>query len=42
MYVHSMRIELAKFILVGTSISYQATGDAGHQVLNTVIQAGSY
>ena len=26
-YVHSVRIELAKFILVGTRITYQATGD---------------
>ena len=28
-YVHSVRIEPAKLILVGTRISYQATGDAG-------------
>ena len=28
-YVHSVRIELAKLILVGTRITYQATGDAG-------------
>ena len=28
-YVHSVRIELAKLILVGTRIIYQATGDAG-------------
>ena len=27
-YVHSVRIELAKLILVGTRITYQATGDA--------------
>ena len=27
--VHSVRIELAKLILVGTRITYQATGDAG-------------
>ena len=27
-YVHSVRIELAKFISVGTRITYQATGDA--------------
>ena len=27
-YVHSGRIELAKLILVGTRITYQATGDA--------------
>ena len=27
--MHSVRIELAKFILVGTRIIYQATGDAG-------------
>ena len=26
--VHSVRIELAKLILVGTRITYQATGDA--------------
>ena len=26
-YVHSVRIELAKFILVGTRITYQATGE---------------
>ena len=29
-YVHSVRIELAKLILVGTRITYQATGDAGY------------
>ena len=28
-YVHSVRIELAKLILVGTRITYQATGDSG-------------
>ena len=28
-YVHSVIIELAKLILVGTRITYQATGDAG-------------
>ena len=28
-YVHSVRIELAKLILVGTRITYKATGDAG-------------
>ena len=28
-YVHSVRIELAKWILVGTRTTYQATGDAG-------------
>ena len=28
-YVHSVKIELTKFILVGTRITYQATGDAG-------------
>ena len=27
-YVHSVIIELAKLILVGTRITYQATGDA--------------
>ena len=26
-YVHSVRIELAKLILVGTRMTYQATGD---------------
>ena len=31
--MHSVRIELAKLILVGTRITYQTTGDihAGHQ-----------
>ena len=28
-YVHSVIIELVKLILVGTRITYQATGDAG-------------
>ena len=28
-YAHSVRMELAKLILVGTRITYQATGDAG-------------
>ena len=28
-YMHSVRIELAKLILVSTRITYQATGDAG-------------
>ena len=27
-YVHSVRIELTKLILVGTKITYQATWDA--------------
>ena len=27
--MYSVRIELAKLILVGTRITYQATGDAG-------------
>ena len=27
--MHSVRIELAKLILAGTRITYQATGDAG-------------
>ena len=27
--MHSVRIELAKLILVGTRMTYQATGDAG-------------
>ena len=29
-HVHSVRIELAKLILVGTKMTYQATGDAGN------------
>ena len=28
-YVHSLRIELTKVILVSTRITYPATGDAG-------------
>ena len=28
--MHSVRIELAKLILVGTRITYLATGDAGY------------
>ena len=28
--MHSVRIELAKLILVGTRITYQATGDASY------------
>ena len=28
--MHSVRIELAKLILVGTRITYRATGDAGY------------
>ena len=28
-YVHSVRIELAKLTLVGTTMTYQATGDVG-------------
>ena len=32
-YVHSVRIELAKLILVGTRATYQATGDAGFIML---------
>ena len=31
-YVHSVRIELAKLMLVGTRITYQATGDAGYSI----------
>ena len=31
-YAHSVRIELAKLILVGTRITYQATGYAGRFV----------
>ena len=34
--MHSVRIELAKLILVGTRITYQATGDAGYvRTINT-------
>ena len=36
-YVHSVRIELAKLILVGSRITYQATGDAGMQRNNTAV-----
>ena len=32
--MHSVRIELAKLILVGTRITYQATGDAGSCLLS--------
>ena len=32
MYKRQVRIELAKLILVGTRITYQATGDAGIHV----------
>ena len=32
-YAHSVRIELAKMILVGTRITYQATRDAGSALL---------
>ena len=28
--MHSVRIDLAKLILVGTRITYQATGDASY------------
>ena len=31
-YVHSVRFELTKMIIVGTRIIYQATGDAGYVV----------
>ena len=34
-YVHSVRIELAKLILVGTRITYQDTGDAGMPTSNS-------
>ena len=30
--VDSVRIELAKLMLVGTRITYQATGDAGYSI----------
>ena len=33
--MHSVRIELAKLILVGTRITHQATGDTG-MILNQV------
>ena len=33
-YVHSLRIELAKLIVVGKRLTYQATGDAGVAVKN--------
>ena len=37
-YVHSVRIEPAKLILVGTRTTYQATGEAGfvYGKLNTL------
>ena len=35
MYVHSVRIELAKLILVGTRTTYQATGDACNWLIST-------
>ena len=35
--MHSVRIELAKLILVGTRITYQATGDAGSYVNDLMI-----
>ena len=35
--MHSVRIELAKLILVGSRITYQATGDAGMQRNNTAV-----
>ena len=34
-YMHSVRIALAKLILVGTRITYQATGDAGLRICDT-------
>ena len=34
--MHSVRIELAKLILVGTRITYQATGDAGLYVYSSI------
>ena len=33
--MHSVRIELAKLILVGTRITYQATGDVGIIPINS-------
>ena len=41
MYVHSVRIELPKSILVGTRITYQGTGDAVisvYKIINTSYQ----
>ena len=41
-YVHSVRIELAKLILVGTRITYQATGEAVlHQICNARVEITS-
>ena len=40
-YVHSVRIELAKLILVGTRITYQATGDASYTI-NSLRQECNY
>ena len=38
-YVQSVRIELAKLILVGTRITYQATADAGtYDILEVYIK----
>ena len=36
--MHSARIEVAKLILIGTRITYQATGDAGcHVIINNCV-----
>ena len=35
-YVHSVRIEPAKLILVGTRITYQATGDALYGIYSLI------
>ena len=35
--MHSVRIELAKLILVGTRITYQATGDAGYHWVGGIL-----
>ena len=35
-YVHSVRIELAKLILVGTKLTYQATGNAWQWTLSII------
>ena len=40
--MHSVRIELAKLILVCTRITYQATGDAGWYMQQTNIGRGEY
>ena len=34
-YVHTVSSELTKWFLVGTRITYQATGDAGYMYIHT-------